>query len=170
MRDAEVNASGQRAGPNVVVVDPDFGSYKGLADSAGKGDLLLHFRPSGAAALRLAARLHVDVWLVAGELDDMSGHDFLDLLRSKQAEGSVAAGKVAFVEGPQGDGRDVHRPVVDAVFGRPVTFLQVEDLVNARPAVVTPSAVASRRLLRLACSLPIGVGAAVLAIVALVLR
>ena len=77
--------------PNVVVVDSDFESYKSLAASARLGRINLHFRESGAAALNHLKHQHVDTWLVASQLDDMSGGDFVELLRgtiNRSAESS----------------------------------------------------------------------------------
>ena len=86
--DAAVSAAAL-AVPNVVVVDPHFEAYKPLAASARLGKLNLHFRSSGVDALKLARQRRVDAWLVALELDDMSGHDFLELLQTR-LEGSKA--------------------------------------------------------------------------------
>ena len=68
--------------PNVVVVDPRFDAYKSLAASARLGKLNLHFRSSGADAIKLSRKQPVDAWLIATDLDDMSGHDLVELLRS----------------------------------------------------------------------------------------
>jgi len=69
--------------PNVVVVDSEFESYKSLAASARLGRINLHFRESGAAALNHLKHQRVDAWLVASQLDDMSGGDFVELLRAR---------------------------------------------------------------------------------------
>jgi len=75
--------------PNVVVVDPRFDAYKSLAASARLGKLNLHFRSSGADAIKLSRKQPVDAWLIATDLDDMSGHDLVELLRSSNRSFNV---------------------------------------------------------------------------------
>ena len=69
--------------PSVVVVDPRFEAYGELVESARSGRIRLHMRSSGAEGLALASKRNVDAWLVAADLDDMSGLDFVELLRSQ---------------------------------------------------------------------------------------
>jgi len=57
--------------PGVVVVDPRFDAYTALAASARMGKIDLHMRSSGNSALKLVDRIHVDAWLIAGELGDL---------------------------------------------------------------------------------------------------
>lgn len=71
----------------IAVVDPRFDDHVELASQAREGMVELHFRTSGTDALRLARQRHFDAWLVAGELEDMSGRDFAALLRERIATG-----------------------------------------------------------------------------------
>jgi len=154
--------------PSVVVLDPQFDAYRALAESARLGRLQLHFRSSGADALRLARRMTVDAWLVAAELDDMAGHDFVDLLRSTMAEANT--GRVAFVDDAAAGSRR-HRLVVDeaggnAVLSHPIT---IDDLTRL---LERPVAERSRMLAagdRSVVTLEVGAGAALVAIAVLVL-
>jgi len=89
-------AVGGATTPSVIVVDPRFDIYASLATAAREGKLDLHLRSSGTDAMRLARRIRVDAWLVAEELDNMAGHDFVELLAAHDGGGG-AAGKVAMV-------------------------------------------------------------------------
>jgi DNA-binding response OmpR family regulator len=66
---------------SVIVVDPSFNSYRELAAEARQGRIDLHLRSSGSAALAMAGKVKPDAWIVAADLDDMSGNDFVELLR-----------------------------------------------------------------------------------------
>lgn len=79
---APFNASA-KALRSVIVVDPSFDSYRELAAAAREGRIDMHLRSSGAAALKLAGKVNPDAWIVAADLDDMSGRDFIDLLRAQ---------------------------------------------------------------------------------------
>jgi len=68
---------------SVIVVDPSFNSYRELAAEARQGRIDLHLRSSGSAALTLAGKVKPDAWIVAADLDDMSGSDFVELLRGQ---------------------------------------------------------------------------------------
>lgn len=156
--------------PNVVVVDPHFESYKPLAASARLGKLNLHFRSSGVDALKLAQQRRVDAWLVALELDDMSGHDFLELLQSR-LEGS----KAAIVQTAASLGRDREIAVreaaevgADSLLSAPITFRDLERLLGLVGAGQGPSADDSGTI-RSFLTLPVGVGAAVVAIAVLMM-
>jgi hypothetical protein len=79
----------------IAVVDPRFDDHVELAAEARAGQVELHFRASGAEALKLARHRHFDAWLVAGELEDMAGRDFAGLLRERIGAGLVATQDVA---------------------------------------------------------------------------
>lgn len=79
---APLNASAKSL-RSVIVVDPSFDSYRELAAAAHEGRISLHLRSSGAAALKLAGKVVPDAWIVAADLDDMAGRDFIDLLREQ---------------------------------------------------------------------------------------
>lgn len=157
--------------PNVVVVDPRFDSYKPLAASARLGKLNLHFRSSGAEAIKLARRLRVDAWLVAPELDDVSGQDFIDLLRSR-----IGASRLAMVETAepgsarwQGTERDAAESGAHATLSPPITFRDLEQLlgvpVEKRGVLFAEAAPVARAFV----TLPIGVSAAAVAVAVLML-
>jgi CheY-like chemotaxis protein len=156
--------------PNVVVVDPHFERYKPLAASARLGKLNLHFRSSGTDALRLARQRRVDAWLVAVELDDMSGHDFLELL-----QGRLEGAKAAIVQSGEVQGRERDVAVreaseigADSLLSTPITFRDLERLlgqVGSGQAAIEPSFRTSRAFV----TLPVGVGAAVVAIAVLMM-
>ena len=74
----------------IAVIDPRFDDHVELAAEARAGRVELHYRTSGADALRLARGRHFDAWLVAGELDDMTGSDFAELLGERVAAGMAA--------------------------------------------------------------------------------
>ena len=155
--------------PNVVVVDPRFDAYKPLAASARLGKLNLHFRASGAEAMKLARRRKVDVWLVGTELEDMSGTDFLELLQSR-FDGSKAAivGGSAQANGTAGGAtREAMEAGAEAFFSTPITFRDLEVLLGLaagdRPFLPARSAKAAHAFV----TLPVGVGAAVVAIAVL---
>lgn len=110
-------AAARRRIPRVVVVDQQFDAYSELATSARLGRLEVHFRSSGAAAIKMATRRPADIWLVAGELDDMSGADFIELLRERLGEPTVAgvnhsAGRQEGSRKPAPTCRSVHRSVL----------------------------------------------------------
>lgn len=156
--------------PNVVVVDPHFESYKPLAASARLGKLNLHFRSSGTDALKLARQRRVDAWLVALELDDMSGHDFLELLQTR-----LGIAKAAIVHAGDVPGRNWDVAVraaaevgADSVLSSPITFRDLERLlgqVGSGQGVIEPGFRTSVAFV----TLPVGVGAAVVAIAVLMM-
>lgn len=141
--------------PTVVVVDPDFEAYKPLAASARMGRLKLYFRSSAADAMKLARRLKVDAWLVAPDLDDSAGSDFIALLENIVADPQLAVvGSGAFGQA--------------ATLSPPISFDDLERLIGL-PAearsVVVPTESAARSLV----TLPVGVTAAAVAIAVLML-
>lgn len=154
--------------PSVVVVDPMFDAYAALAASARMGRLDLHMRSSGAAALKLAGKLPVDAWLIAPELDDMSGQDFVGLLESRRADA-----KIAMVDVESEGSR--HRVLaeqaareagVDVVLSKPITVADLEELLGL-PLEERRRRVAATG--RSWAALPVSVGAAVIAIAVLMI-
>lgn len=75
----------------IAIIDPNFDDHTALASEARSGSVEMHYRVSGAEALRLARGREFDAWIVAAELDDMQGRDFVDLLRERVAAGMTAA-------------------------------------------------------------------------------
>lgn len=153
--------------PNVVVVDPRFDAYKQLADSARLGRINLHIRSSGAEAIKIARRRTVDAWLIAADLDDMSGHDLVELLRSRAAEA-----KVAMIEA---EGR--HHAVAeqeaaavgaDAVLTQPISLRDLEELLGL-PVEERSKVLAATGAAKAFVTLPVGVGAAAISIAVLLL-
>jgi len=161
--------------PSVVVVDPRFDAYKALAASARLGKISLHFRASGAAAVRLARRFRVDAWLIAPELDDMSGHDLVPLLQSQIAAQGCGDTKLAAIETAAPDSRqwsiaagDARSTGADALLSHPITFQDLEALLGL-PTVERAKIVSARSPARAFVTLPVGVGAAALAIALLMM-
>lgn len=165
----------ESAVPSVVVVDPRFDAYKPLAASARLGKLTLHFRASGAEAVKLARRMRVDAWLIAPELDDMSGHDLVPLLQAQLAAKGNADTKLAIVEGASAGSRqltlaegDALAAGADSLLSHPITFRDLEALLglptDERAKIVSPTGPA-----RAFVTLPVGVGAAVIAIAVLMM-
>jgi hypothetical protein len=143
----------------VVVVDPRFGEYRDLAASARVGRITLHFRSSGADAIRLSRRLKVDAWLVANDLDDMAGSDLLELLRGGADHSAVAMVREPF--GPQG-------AAADEALEHPITLADLERLLGM-PSDELSSVFSSRGSSKPYVTLPVGVGAAFVAIAVLML-
>lgn len=152
----EGDVGGMRRTPNVVVVDPQFDAYRDLAASARTGRIGLHFRSSGAQAIKLARHVEVDAWLVAADLDDMSGGDFVDLL------GSLRGGaKVAMIGGNDAASADVVLP-------EPITVADLEELLDL-PVVERSRRLAARGFGGSWAAVPVSVGAAVVAIAVLLI-
>lgn len=163
--------------PNVVVVDPRFDAYKPLAASARLGKLELHLRSSGREALKLARRKPVDAWLIAPDLDDMSGHDLVPLLQAHFAAAGTSAGlsKVAFVDLASPGCRqwslaelEARAAGADSVLSQPITFRDLEDLLGL-PTEERAKFVSPANAARGFVTLPVGVGAAVIAIAVLMM-
>lgn len=157
--------------PHVAVVDPAFDSYKSLAASARAGKLVLHFRSSGADALKLARRHRVDAWLVASDLDDMSGFDFIELLRAQHdLERSAGPKSVAMVG--EGSGEPTVWQALEAgadqTVTQPITFRSLERLLGM-PQEQRRSSLPEQRDSRTFFSIPVGVGAAILSIAVILL-
>lgn len=163
--------------PSVVVVDPAFETYKPLAASARTGKLCLHFRSAGRDALKLARNRHVDAWLIAPDLDDMSGFDFVELLRSqydamqKSGTSTVLSPKcVAMVGDRAGDPThwEALESGADYTVTKPITFEDLETILGMSPQERQTSLVHGQ-LTKAFLTLPIGVGAAVVAIAVVML-
>lgn len=161
----------QSAVPGLVVVDPRFELYSALSASARLGRIDLHMRSSGQAALKLVDRIHVDAWLIASELDDMSGEDFVALLQSRRGDARVAM----ISEGASGSRQfGLAKQVglgggVDSVGFAPVTVADLEALLGL------PLEERRRRLPAQAspglswAALPVTVGATMIAVAVLLI-
>jgi len=154
--------------PSVVVVDPQFNSYATLAASARLGNLQLHLRSAGADAIRLSRRIDVDAWIVAAELDDMSGHDLVELLKGDAGEAPVAM----VVDAARGRRNAVDTAAAteagaDATLSHPISLADLERLLGM------PSEERAREFgsngLRPFVTLPVGIVAAVIAIAVLMI-
>lgn len=157
--------------PNVIVVDPRFDGYKPLVESARLGKLNLHIRPSAAEAIRLSRRLQVDAWLVAQDLDDMSGADFVELLRSRLGRGRMVIVGTAHPGSSEWTvaGGEAEAAGADSLTSPPITFADLERLLGRatadRDVLPADASSASRAFI----TLPVGVSAAVVAIAVLML-
>ena len=156
--------------PNVVVVDPRFDAYKQLADSARLGRINLHIRSSGAEAIKIARRRTVDAWLIAADLDDMSGHDLVELLRSRAAEAKVA---MIEAEGPGSRHHAVAEQAAaavgaDAVLSQPISLRDLEELLGL-PVEERSKMLAATGAAKAFVSLPFGVSAAAISVAVLLL-
>lgn len=154
--------------PSIVVVDPRFDAYASLASSARTGRIDLHLRSAGGAALKLADRIDVDAWLVASELDDMSGEDFVGLLQARRGDAKVAL----VSEWPSGTrlhtlAEQAAREVgADVVLATPITMSDLEQLLGL------PIEERRRRFAmtdRSWAAVPVSVGAAMVAIAVLMI-
>lgn len=161
--------------PHVVVVDPHFEHYAPLATSARLGKLEIHFRSSGAEAMKLVRRQRVDAWLVATDLDDMSGADFVELLRGEIAKASAAdfssTARVAMM-GSGAAGGEMQEAIeagADAVLSKPITFSDLEALLGAAALKRAELVGGLRGKQRAFVALPVGVGAAIVAIAILMM-
>jgi len=154
--------------PGVVVVDPRFDAYTALAASARMGRIDLHMRSSGASALKLVDRINVDAWLIANELDDMSGEDFVGLLQARRGDA-----KVAMVdEATPGSRRHVlaeqagREAGADMVLSAPITVADLEELLGLPIEERRRRFAASGRSW---AAFPVSVGAAMIAIAVLMI-
>ena len=154
--------------PSVVVVDPEFNSYATLAASARLGKLQLHLRSGGADALRLSRRIHVDAWIVAAELDDMSGHDLVELLKGEACDVPVAM-VVDALRGRRNavDSAAATEAGADVTISHPISLADLERLLGL------PTEDRAREFgsngLKPFVTLPVGIGAAVIAIAVLMI-
>ncbi len=176
--------------PNVVVVDPRFDAYKSLAASARLGKLNLHFRSSGADAIKLSRKQPVDAWLIATDLDDMSGHDLVELLRSfnrsfnagqevGQADeaqvsqkDSQPACKIAVVQPATTPSNGVLELGAElSVLTPPITFQDLETLLGMKAGKQQSLLVAPRtdgKKTRSFFEVPVAVGAAIISVVVMI--
>lgn len=154
--------------PSVVVVDPRFDAYTSLAASARIGRIDLHFRSAGAAALKLADRIDVDAWLIAAELDDMSGEDFAGLLQARRGDAKVA------LMSDWGSGTRQHALAeqsareagADAVLSAPISVADLEQLLGLPIEERRKRFAATGRSW---AAVPVSIGAVVVAIAVLVI-
>ena len=156
----------------IVIVDPQFDAYRSLAADARNGRYEVHFRASGAAALKLLSKWRAEAVIVGEDLDDMSGHDFVDLLGSPRFAPGPGEMRPLVLMAAARDGRRLGREPVWISGGRvtlshPITGQDVEAQIRAahRPAAARISAV-----IRAMGTLPIGVSMAVIAIALLLAR
>lgn len=151
--------------PSVVVVDPQFNAYATLAASARLGKLQLHLRSSGGDAIRLSRRIHVDAWIVAAELDDMSGHDLVELLQGEATEAPVAM--VVDAARSRRKAVEAVEAGADVALSHPISLADLERLLGM------PSEDRAREFgshgIRPYVTLPVGIGAAVIAIAVLMI-
>jgi CheY-like chemotaxis protein len=153
----------ERTAPSVVVVDPQFDAYRDLAASARAGRIGLHFRSSGTQAMKLARHLDVDAWLVAGELDDMSGHDFVELLGAVRGDA-----KVAMIGAGLAASRSAQEAGADMVVSQPITVADLEELLGL-PVEERNRRLAAKGFAGSWAALPVSVGAAVVALAVLMI-
>jgi CheY-like chemotaxis protein len=73
----------------IVIVDSTFDRYDDFVAAAQTGQIGLHFCVSGQSAVRLARRYRADAWLLAKDLDDMSGFDLLEMLSPHVLQSAV---------------------------------------------------------------------------------
>lgn len=160
--------------PHVVVVDPHFEHYAPLAASARLGKLEIHFRSSGAEAMKLVRRQRVDAWLVATDLDDMSGADFVELLRGQLAKAAADfsfTARVAMMGSgtASGEMREAIEAGADAALSKPITFCDLEALLGVASLEQSELVGGLRGKRRAFVTLPVGVGAAIVAIAILMM-
>ena len=178
--------------PNVVVVDPRFDAYKSLAASARLGKLNLHFRSSGADAIKLSRKQPVDAWLIATDLDDMSGHDLVELLRSFNRSFNVGQEVGQADEAQAQDSQPVSQPACKiavvqpattpsngvlelgtelSVLTPPITFQDLEALLGMKAGKQQSLLVAPRtdgKKTRSFFEVPVAVGAAIISVVVMI--
>lgn len=140
----------------IAIIDPNFDDHTALADEARTGAVEMHYRSSGAEALRLARGREFDAWIVAAELDDMHGSDFAGLLQERVAAGMTAtpAERSPRVLVIGGEGRDG--------IAMPLSASAV------REALVGPTGTTASAWWQQVPALPLGVTAAMMAMAMLV--
>lgn len=126
-------------------------------------------RSNGGDALRLSRKLHVDAWLVAAELDDMAGHDLVELLKAKSLGSPVAM----VVDGASGRHRSLDTSAAlesgaDVALTHPITLDDLERLLKLpTPELIREFLADGVR--RPFVTLPVGLGAAAVAIAVLMI-
>lgn len=150
--------------PNVVVVDPEFQCYGPLVAAARAGRLNLHLRATAAEAIKLARRLEIDAWLVSSDLEDMAGEDFVELLDTLPTRGSHSVAMIASAEAAKAG------IAASEMLHHPVTADAVEALLRDASPQLAAATVSGRSRVRTLLTLPVGVGAALVAIAALMIR
>lgn len=150
--------------PSVVVVDPEFQAYGPLVAAARAGRLNLHLRATGAEAIKLARRLDIDAWLVSSDLDDMAGEDFVELLEKLPSRGSHSVAMIASAESAKAG------LAATETLHHPITADAVEGLLRTASSETTEVTLSGRTRVRTLLTLPVGVGAALVAIAALMVR
>ncbi|MFM8735262.1 MAG: hypothetical protein ACKOC8_08725 [Pirellulales bacterium] len=155
--------------PSVVVVDPHFEAYAALVAGARLGSYTLHLRSSGAEAMKLARRISVDAWLVAAELDDMAGEDLLEVLRGSSSHATLAIISDT-ATGRRGTiaASDAEEAGADALLSHPISLADLQDLLGL-PAEERARRLGPAAARRSLVTLPVGVGAAVIAIAVLMM-
>lgn len=154
--------------PSVVVVDPRFDAYAALAASARMGRIDLHLRSAGGAALKLAGRIDVDAWLVASELDDMSGEDFVGLLQARRGDAKVALVS-EFAQGTRQKtlaDQAAREAGADVVLSTPISVADLEQLLGL-PIEERRKRFANNG--RSWAAVPVSIGAAVVAVAVLMI-
>ncbi|MBM4011000.1 MAG: hypothetical protein FJ286_06415 [Planctomycetes bacterium] len=154
--------------PSVVVVDPRFDAYTTLAASARRGRIDLHLRSAGASALKIADRIDVDAWLIAAELDDMSGEDFAGLLQARRGDAKMA------LMSDWGSGTRQHAVAeqaareagANAVLSAPISVADLEQLLGLPIEERRKRFAATGRSW---AAVPVSIGAVVVAIAVLVI-
>lgn len=161
--------------PNVVVIDPCFDAYSELVQIARSGRIRLHMRSSGAEGLTLAKKSPVDAWLVAADLDDMSGIDFVELLRHQLEAGEVTntdggEQRVAMVHEPQD--KTLHWQAIkhgsDTTMVQPISMSDLESFLDMTP-VEREMILPNRDITRSILTLPVSIGAAVVSLAVVML-
>lgn len=157
------NGQSEKMQPSVVVVDPQFDAYQDVVASARLGRIRLHLRSRGADALKLARNLDIDAWIVAAELDDMSGQDFVELL------GDLRGGsKVAMIGSGVAPGSAASAAGAGLVMAQPITVRDLEELLGL-PVEERNRVLAARGFAGTWAALPVSVGAAVVALAVLMI-